>query len=40
MEAVEKSADDQARKEIQELAEKVNEAAYEIEATWVDHEKI
>lgn len=33
MEAVEKSADDQARKEIQELAEKVNEAAYEIEAT-------
>ena len=33
MDAIEKTADAQARKEIQVMAEKVNEAAYEIEAT-------
>ena len=33
MEAVEETADAQARKEIQEMADRVNEAAYEMEAT-------
>ena len=33
MEAVEETADAQARKEIQEMADRVNEAAHEMEAT-------
>jgi len=33
MESVEQTADAQARREIQEMADRVNEAAYEIEAT-------
>ena len=35
MESVEQTADAQARKEIQEMADRVNEAAYEMEATYV-----
>ena len=33
MESVEQTADAQARREIQEMADRVNEVAYEIEAT-------